>query len=392
MNLAEKVAEATISCDQGVAYLATFLAQRKVAEGMRAENKSTPAPRYLFETVSDLRSMPPQTWLVDRWVPDRSVGIVYGRFANGKSFIILDLILHLVYGMKEWHGIKLPGVPCHCLLIAREGSTGFQRRIDAFKKHHEIVEDTDRIVFMRSPVNFGDPTQFAELKAAIESSGRNFKAVVVDTVGRALPGEDMFDPKSITRFMEHLQQLGEISQGVAIGVHHENKAGGVMGSIYFDNSSDFMLHVEREGETGPLSRGKITCVKQKDGEDGWAQDVSYKFVETEPNGEGSLVVDSVTGSVKAEKPERLSDKHLNMLDALRDAIKEHGRAGKVHMDKWRAAAYAKGFLDDDATKRSKQFADYRSQLIAKGRIRVVNEMVEMHSSAARSLTGDGHGQ
>ena len=81
------------------------------------ENKPT-VPRYIFETVSDLRSMPPQTWLVDRWIPDRSVGIIYGRFASGKSFIAFDLLLHLVYGMVDWHGIKLPGAPC-CGLLAR---------------------------------------------------------------------------------------------------------------------------------------------------------------------------------------------------------------------------------------------------------------------------------
>lgn len=43
---------------------------------------------------------------------------------------------------------------------------------------------------MRSPVNFGDVAQFEELKAAIVAGGRRFAAVMVDTVGRALPGED----------------------------------------------------------------------------------------------------------------------------------------------------------------------------------------------------------
>jgi hypothetical protein len=342
------------------------------------------APRYLFETVSDLRSMPGQTWLVDRWIPDRSVGIIYGRFASGKSFIAFDLLLHLAYGMAEWHGIKLPGVPCHGLLIAREGGSGFKRRIDAFKRHHKIDEDTDRIVFMRSPVNFGEPVGFAELIEAIKASGKEFKAVVVDTVGRALPGEDMFDPKSITRFMEHLQQVGELSQGVAIGIHHENKAGDVMGSIYFDNNSDFMFHVERHGDPAsePLRSGKISCVKQKDGEDGWGRDIAYKFVATEENGEGSLVVDRLTiATAEAVQGKPLPDRHANMLESLREAIREHGSAGKVHVDKWRDVAYDRGFLDDDATKRSKQFGDCKSKLISNGYARVDKNFAQLVSSA-----------
>ncbi|MCK1287084.1 AAA family ATPase [Bradyrhizobium sp. 44] len=159
-------------------------------------------------------------------------------------------------------------------------------RLGLFKAHHSIAEDPDRLVFMRSPTNLGDPAQFEELKAAIAASGRQFRVVAVDTVGRALPGEDFYDAKSITGFMERLQQLGEIGQGVAIGVHHVNKSGDAFGSVYFGASSDFMFQVEREGD-GPLVRGKITCTKMKDGEDGWKRRVDYQ------KAAGSLVVTSV---------------------------------------------------------------------------------------------------
>jgi AAA domain len=355
------------------------------------------APRYLFETVSDLRSMPPQTWLVDRWIPDRSVGIIYGRFASGKSFIAFDLLLHLVYGMENWHGVALPGIPCCGLLIAREGGTGFQRRVDAFKRHHDITDDTDRMVFMRSPVNFGDSAQFAELKTAIETCGRQFKAVVVDTVGRALPGEDMFDPKSITRFMEHLQQIGEISQGVSIGIHHENKAGDVMGSIYFDNNSDFMFHVEREGDPAqePLRRGKITCVKQKDGEDGWARDVSYKFVDTDPNGEGSLVIDSLTGSGAASKvTAKLTPKEGLALTALSDVLKTKGQLGgdiggrSVTLDEWLDGCFSNGSISRDAARPNRDLHGRQVGLITKGRILVLDDRVRLAGGDLKGELGN----
>jgi AAA domain/RepB DNA-primase from phage plasmid len=355
------------------------------------------APRYLFETVSDLRLMPPQTWLVDRWIPDRSVGIIYGRFASGKSFIAFDLLLHLVYGMEDWHGVTLPGIPCCGLLIAREGGTGFQRRVDAFKKHHNITDDTDRMVFMRSPVNFGDTSQFAELKTAIETCGRQFKAVVVDTVGRALPGEDMFDPKSITRFMEHLQQIGEISQGVSIGIHHENKAGDVMGSIYFDNNSDFMFHVEREGDPaqGPLRRGKITCVKQKDGEDGWARDVSYKFVDTDPNGEGSLVIDSISGSSAPSKVvTKLTPKEGLALTALSDVLKAKGQLGgdiggrSVTLDEWLDGCFSNGSISRDAARPNRDLHDRQVGLLTKGRILVLDNRVRLVGEGVKGEAGN----
>jgi hypothetical protein len=350
------------------------------AEQVEAEKAAKP-PRYLFETVSDLRSMPKQKWFVDQWIPEFSTGIIYGKWGAGKSFVGFDIILHNVYGMADWHGFKLPGEPCFALVIAREGHTGFVRRIDAFKKHHGIEDDTDRIVFMRCPVNFGDPAQFAELKAAVEASGRQFKMVMVDTVGRALPGEDINDAKNITRFMENLQQLGEIAQGVAIGIHHENKSGAMTGSIYFENSADFVLNVEREGE-GALRRGKITCDKQKDGEDKWHRLVAYKLIETEPNGEGSLVVESITDMAGiAEEAVKMSTRQQNVLDCLKEAIRGHGKAGKVTVEQWRDVAYKRGILDEDATKRSKQFGDTKDKLIEKGRIKIDNGTVRLVSSS-----------
>jgi hypothetical protein len=105
-------------------------------------------------------------------------------------------------------------------------------------------------------------------------------------------------------------------------------------------------------------------------------------VTTELNGEGSLVVDSISAAaVETGQDERLSDKQVNMMDAVKEAIRDHGKAGKVHMDRWREVAYSRGFLDDDATKRSKQFDNLRSKLIAKVLIRVTNEMVELHSGS-----------
>jgi AAA domain/Bifunctional DNA primase/polymerase, N-terminal len=383
-------------CLDGAAQYAAVaeLARANNAPSTAGTGDKPAAPRYLFETVSDLRSTPDQTWLVDRWIPDRSVGIIYGRFATGKSFIAFDLLLHLVYGMEDWHGVKLPGVPCEGLLIAREGGAGFKRRIDAFKKHHKIAEDTDRIVFMRSPVNFGNDAGFAELKTAVETCGRQFKVVVVDTVGRALPGEDMFDPKSITRFMEHLQQIGELSQGVSIGIHHENKAGEVMGSIYFDNNSDFMFHVEREGD-GALTRGKITCVKQKDGEDQWARDVSYKFIGTESNGEGSLVIDSLSGSGAAPKVTvKLSPKEQLALQALADVLKAKGQLGgdiggrSVTLDEWSDGCFSNGSISRDAARPNRDLHDRQVGLLTKGRILVLDNRVRLVGEGVKGEAGN----
>ncbi len=347
------------------------------------------APRYLFETVADLRKLPANRWLVDKWIPEEGVGMIYGEYAHGKSFVGFDLLLHLAYGLPEWHGAKLPGECCDVLLVAREGGKGFQGRVDAFKAHHKITEDTERLWFMRSPANLGDAAQFEELKAAVAATGKQFKVVMVDTVGRALPGEDFFDPKSITGFMERLQQLGEVGRGVAVGVHHVNKSGDLFGSIYFGASSDFMFLVEREGDpkNDPLVRGKITCTKMKDGEDGWKRRVDYQ------KSENSLVIASITestGMLGGETKKLSADDQL-ALQALVEAIQAKGqsRTGmpglSVTIDEWLDRCFTIGGVDPTAAKPKRDLHRRQVKLLANGLIFVQEHLVRLvghHAAAA----------
>jgi len=251
-----------------------------------------PAPRFKFETFSDLQSLPPAEYLMDGWIPERSVGLLYGRWGTGKSFLGFDWCLHLAFGRPDWHGAKLPGVPTDVLIIAREGHAGFVKRVNAFMQYHGITEQPTNLCFMRSSISFLDDTAFPALKEAIKALGQPFRFVLVDTVGRVLPGADMAKEAPITLFMERLQQVGEITGGTAVGVHHENKAGDANGSMFFQNSSDFMFSISREGE-GPLKSGKITCVKQKEGDDGWSREITFAKVDL-PDFQSSLVVESIS--------------------------------------------------------------------------------------------------
>jgi hypothetical protein len=264
----------------------------------------TPAPRFKFETFTDLKTLPPAEYLMEGWIPERSVGLLYGRWGSGKSFLGFDWCLHLAFGLPDWHGAKLPGEPCDVLIIAREGHAGFVKRVNAFMQYRGITEDPRKLVFMRSSISFLDDAAFAALKEDIKALGRPFRFVLVDTVGRVLPGADMAKEAPITLFMERLQQVGEITGGTAVGVHHENKAGDANGSMFFQNSSDFMFSISREGE-GPLKAGKITCAKQKEGDDMWSREITFAKVDL-PDFKSSLVVESVSEAQPGHAPKKAS--------------------------------------------------------------------------------------
>jgi hypothetical protein len=260
--------------------------------------------RFLFEKISDLRRLPPAQWLVKDWVPEGATGIFYGKWAAGKSFIGFDLALHLAYGMADWHGVPLPGTPIDVLIIAREGHQGFVNRVDAFKKFHGLADDDNHVTFMRGSVSFMRDEEFSGLCDAIRTGETPYKLILVDTVARVLPGVDMNEQQTVTLFMERIGVIGAITGASTIGVHHQNKSGGMMGSTFFEANADFVFEVKRDGEEdGPLKSGEIQCTKMKDGEDRCKRSISYKKMTLSifPDGPTSLVVDDISSS-KATGP------------------------------------------------------------------------------------------
>jgi hypothetical protein len=338
--------------------------------------------------MADLRAAPNEEYLVDNWIPERSVGLLYGKWGSGKTFIGFDWALHLAFGFPDWHGARLPGEPCDVLIIAREGRAGFVKRVSAFVAHYELTRDPANLMFMRSPISFLDDGGFAQLKEDIKALERPFRFVLVDTVGRVLPGADMAKEAPITLFMERLQQIGEITGGTSLGVHHENKNGDANGSMFFQNSSDFMFCASREGE-GRLERGKLTCAKQKEGDDGWSRQVTFTKVDL-PDGKSSLVVQSIFDekpqpkSEKPKKPSALKPEHKLALDALDAALTDHGKrehvadapigALVVHKNHWMAELFRRGLVDSQDKNRARVFGFIWQALAAQNLIAVRDDM------------------
>ncbi|MBO6539868.1 MAG: bifunctional DNA primase/polymerase [Rhizobiaceae bacterium] len=259
-----------------------------------AETKQLPKePHWRFETIGDLRKLPAAKWLVKDWIPESSTGILYGKYGAGKTFVGFDLALALAYGQRDWHGAQLPGVPCRVLVIAREGKSGFLDRIGAWKHHHGIENDTDLLEFMRAPVSFANDSQFDSFATAVKARGQ-YRLILVDTVGRVLPGADMMTSEQVTIFMDRCGKLTHDTGAATIGVHHANKSGAMYGSVYFGAHADFVFEVKRTGnEDEPLRRGEIFCEKMKDGPDRWRRYLSYEHIQTDDNPlepAGSLVL------------------------------------------------------------------------------------------------------
>lgn len=248
-------------------------------------------PLRVIEILSldDIERMPDPTWLVDRHIPEQGFGLLYGDPSCGKSFLALDLALHLAYGLPDWHGDGLPAGGAHVLYLAGEGASGFKARAAAWRQGRLLPSRRPRFSLIRQPLNFLRKDDMDALLQVVGGYARESAwgapgLVIVDTVSRSIPGADENLQKDMTVFVDAVGRLQDAFECAALGVHHTSKAGSLRGSSVFSGQADFVLRLERAKGS---SVGQLTCEKQKDGPDGWRD--TYRLVEVTTEHGKSLV-------------------------------------------------------------------------------------------------------
>lgn len=278
---------------------------------------------FPYLMLSDILNRPPLRWLIQRHIPEHSVGFLYSVPGAGKSFLALDMALHMAAGLPEWHGdaLALPEVPI-VLYLAAEGGYGFKNRIEAWIKtygHRQVLEK--RFAFIEQTINFMSKDDVATLLRTVTEIARALGGrpvlTIVDTVSRAMPGADENLQKDMTLFVEACGRLKIATGGAVLGVHHAGKNGDMRGSTVLLGAGDFVFKLDRKkGAT----IGTFLCEKQKDAPDGWEERYRFDLVQLAA-GETSLVVERVetTASPSTGPTSLTSDLAEKILEAMRAA-------------------------------------------------------------------------
>lgn len=289
----------------GAAYLYD-LAARTSSFGAELWFQEAPAPSapeakpastglYSVLGIDELLDSPPQKFLVDRHVPENALGFLYGAPGCGKSFLALDMGLHIAAGHKTWNSdpIASHGAVAY---IAGEGRFGMGQRIRAWMAGR-LSPGGDAEALRRNfgllhePINFMQPVDIKKLADTLRArvSGQ-LALLIVDTVSRALPGADENLQKEMTLFVAACDALRHEFGCAVLGVHHAGKSGTMRGSTVLEGAGDFIFQLVRE-KGNP--QGTLWCSKQKDAPDGWAED--YTFETKGP----SLIVSRAGGAAQA---------------------------------------------------------------------------------------------
>lgn len=253
-------------------------------------------------------------WLVKHTVPADSIGVMFGGSGTFKSFIAIDLALHVAHGM-DWLGKKTRKGTV--LIVAAEGGAGLWRRIVAWHREHRMKWDDAAIYVLPVAVDLGNDS--ARVQEAVAALKITPDLVIVDTLSQTFSGEE----NSAAEVSNYLRELGlwfrNSWQAAVVVVHHTGHQATERprGSSALRANVDFMFGVFRD-EKEMLAT--FECAKQKDGELFEPTSFALKVIELAKDEDGdpvtSLVAKGITGT----------DEVLGYMD--REA--KRGRGGHNH--------------------------------------------------------------
>ena len=201
-------------------------------------------------------------WAVKGLVPEDSMGMIFGASGTYKSFIAIDLAMHMVHEM-EWAGKRTKkGAIAY---LAAEGGAGIYRRLVAWHNQFGLVPD-DSINICITPLLLSASEEVAAMKAAIAALPERPKLVVIDTLSQTFNG----DENSSSDIGDYLRMINtEIRAAfncTVIVVHHtgHSAAERPRGSSAITANLDFILGVFRPDPERPIAR--LSVHKMKDGD------------------------------------------------------------------------------------------------------------------------------
>lgn len=283
-------------------------------------------------TLDEIMARQPPVFLIDRHIPQVSVGFLYSTPGAGKTFLALDASLSLAASFEQWHGDAINSDPETIVLyIAAEGSFGFRNRVKAWVKARSLDSAPKRFRMIERSIDFMDAEDIDKLLRTVRAiDGLRPCLIVVDTVSRAMPGADENLQKEMTLFVHACDRLKEAFRCAVLGVHHAGKNGDMRGSTVLLGAGDYVFKLERK--TGSTI-GRLICEKQKDAPDGWMEPYRFETIDLD-DGQSSLVPSRAelgAGHAVALTPAAAK----SVLQALGDAWEAGEPWGKTHHSKER---------------------------------------------------------
>ncbi len=264
------------------------------------------------------------------------ISLIMGLKQTGKTFLALDLSLHIAGGLK-WFGRRV--YEGAVVYVAAEAGRSIVNRVCAWKFAHGYDDDAVIPFFaVTSSIDLchADVGDVDRLITTIRNACKEgVVLVVVDTVSRALAGGDENSPGDMGAIVCSLDRLRDEFNCHVLAVHHLGKDAtrGARGHSLLTCNLDTVIEVTRD-EASKISSAVIK--NQRDGPLGGQFDFQLRPVELGRDEDldpvTSCVVEAAGGDTPTPRPKHvpLSAKLQIALDTLDRTIAAHGQQAPPH--------------------------------------------------------------
>lgn len=212
-------------------------------------------------TLDDLAAVPPAKPVLKGYLYRDSVARMYGASGSMKSFLALDVAIHVANGW-EWHGHRVEAGPV--VYIVAEGAAGVWKRGAAWQQHHG-KKIGPNLKFLPRPVQVTGP----EWDALVMACERLRPVLVVlDTQARVTVGVDENSNTDMGEVVALVDRLKAATGACIWLVHHTgHNADRSRGASAVKGAMDTELSVKREGKALDETTVTLGVEKQKDAEE-----------------------------------------------------------------------------------------------------------------------------
>ncbi|MHC8316705.1 AAA family ATPase [Pseudomonas sp. LB3P31] len=219
---------------------------------------------FRFVAASDM-PIKPVAWLVENYIEEDALTVMYGPPGKGKSFVALDLSCCIASGIPfHGHAVK-SGV---AIYIAGEGHNGIARRLHAWAQHNDVV--LPKLLYVsEAPTDLSSATNSAKVAEAVkviaEATGEAPVLIVIDTMARNFGGDEN-SATDVGQFIRNVDALRRHWKATVLIVHHSGKDGerGARGSSALKGAVDAEYEVSRSNEDDLV---RLIPRKMKDAEE-----------------------------------------------------------------------------------------------------------------------------
>jgi len=327
-----------------------WIKEGKNTRPIKSKN-SSPEEGSLYIDSTALTVRPPE-FLIDEFIENNTIGVIFGETGTYKSFLSLDLSFCVATG-SPWKGREVK--QGNVFYLAGEGFGGLARRKAAWEVENKIKIEEGQVHFSRTAIDVLDPKSIEHVKEETDRLVSLYGKpgfVVLDTLAANFGAGDENSSEAMGKFLKHINRYLREPYGCSVLIIHHtghNNGGRARGSSALRAGIDFELGIATDPKDKKVI--KIFSTKTKDAERPANMWLKYKKVKIGWDDKKFRPIDSLV-LLQTQKPEGvkrpdgMSGKLLDLAECLADSDR------KVDRERLKSESLKRNITDN-----SRQFSD-----------------------------------